>query len=87
MVFGLRGGAGISTARDSIEGKRGIDKMQRNHRTIAEKFIRDQIRIMKKHGASPKLDGEQYRKLVSDTERKFRGLDGSYANSSRISHT
>jgi hypothetical protein len=41
---------------------------------IAERFIKDQFAIMKKHGGEPKLTAERYRALLSATERSFNSL-------------
>jgi hypothetical protein len=48
--------------------------MSKDPNILAEKFLKDQIRIMKKHGKEPKLGAEQYQKLLEDTQRAFRGL-------------
>ncbi|HVS89146.1 MAG TPA: hypothetical protein VHF01_13125 [Candidatus Acidoferrum sp.] len=41
---------------------------------MAEKFLRDQIRIMKKHGKGPKLSSAQKEKLVSEIKASFESL-------------
>ncbi len=41
---------------------------------LAKRFVRDQIEIMKKHGAAPKLTPEQRRDLVTSTKRTFDGF-------------
>jgi hypothetical protein len=41
---------------------------------IAERFIRDQFAIMKKHGPEPKLTPARYRALLSATEKSFDSL-------------
>jgi len=41
---------------------------------VAEKFIRSQFKIMKKHGSMPKLDAEQYRRVVVAAQKTFQSL-------------
>ncbi len=41
---------------------------------MAEQFLRDQIRIMKKHGKAPKLTPAQKKTLVSDIKASFESL-------------
>jgi hypothetical protein len=48
--------------------------MPNDLKALTERFLKDQIRIMKKHGKGPNLGTEEYRKLVEDTQRSFRGL-------------
>lgn len=49
--------------------------MLKDHpRVIAEKYIQDQLGIMKKYGSAPDLDEEAYQKLLSETQRTFEVL-------------
>ena len=48
--------------------------MRTDPNILAERFIKDQIKIMKKHGKGPTLGTEEYKKLVEDTQRTFRTL-------------
>lgn len=48
--------------------------MRRDAHSVAERFIRDQFKIMKKHGGTPKLDEDEYRRLVTDAEKTFQML-------------
>ena len=41
---------------------------------VAERFIKDQFAIMRKHGKAPRLDSEQYARLIADTSRTLTGL-------------
>jgi hypothetical protein len=41
---------------------------------MAEQFLRDQIRIMKKHGKGPKLSSAQREKLLSEIKASFESL-------------
>jgi hypothetical protein len=43
-------------------------------RTNAEKFIEDQIKIMSKHGSTPKLSKERYEEAVAGAERTFAAM-------------
>ena len=43
-------------------------------RKDAEAFIKDQIRIMSKHGDAPKLSAKRYREVVAETERSFQSM-------------
>lgn len=44
---------------------------------MAEKFVREQIAIMKKHGSAPRLDAERRREFVASVQRTFETLQGS----------
>jgi hypothetical protein len=59
--------------------------MQEDTRHVAEKFIRDQFKIMEKHGSAPKLGTKEYRKLITTTQKTFQALreNSSRENSSR----
>jgi hypothetical protein len=48
--------------------------MQVTTRNVAENFIRDQLKIMEKHGSAPKLGTKEYRKLIDDTQKTFQAL-------------
>jgi len=48
--------------------------MQPTTRELADKFLRDEFRIMEKHGGAPQLDPQQYEKLLSDTQKSFEVL-------------
>lgn len=48
--------------------------MPKDLRALADRFLKDQIRIMKKHGNGPKLGHEEYQKLLEDTRRAFSNL-------------
>ena len=43
-------------------------------RRDAEAFIKDQIRIMGKHGDAPKLSAKRYREVVAEAERSFQSM-------------
>ena len=53
--------------------------MRNSIKLIAEKYVKDQIRIMKKHGSDPGLDKDQYQRLVTDVENSFRKLGAEEA--------
>ncbi len=48
---------------------------------MAEKFLRDQIRIMKKHGKGPKLTSAQKEKLLSEIKASFDSLRNGHRTS------
>lgn len=48
--------------------------MKTSSRKIAERFLRDQIRIMKKHGSAPKLSSTAFKTLVTETQKSFESL-------------
>jgi hypothetical protein len=43
-------------------------------RKIAENFIKDQLRIMRKFGNEPKLSSKRYEELIAETQRSFESL-------------
>jgi len=43
---------------------------------MAERFMRDQINIMKKYGKEPKINAVQKKKLLHDTQASFESLRG-----------
>jgi hypothetical protein len=45
-----------------------------DHRSMAERFMRDQVAIMKKFGPAPKIDRDRYEQAISETQRTFRAL-------------
>ena len=51
--------------------------MSPSSRQMAEKFMRDQINIMKKYGKEPKINAEQKKKLLDDTQASFESLRGT----------
>lgn len=48
--------------------------MKKTSRQFAENFLRDQIRIMKKYGKTPKLSVDKKKKLLDDIEVSFEHL-------------
>lgn len=42
-----------------------------NLKKVAEQYIKDQFKIMAKHGKAPKLNQEQYREVVTSARRSF----------------
>lgn len=43
-------------------------------RRDAEAFIKDQMRIMTKHGSAPKLTAKRYKEVVAETEKSFQSM-------------
>jgi hypothetical protein len=43
----------------------------RDAKKLAEEYLREQAKIMQKHGSAPKLHGERYRESVIDTQRQI----------------
>ncbi len=43
-------------------------------RRDAEAFIKDQMRIMSKHGSAPKLSAKRYKEVVAETEKSFQSM-------------
>lgn len=41
---------------------------------LAAQYIRDQIRIIRKHGGTPKLTADQLRKAIASAERTFEAM-------------
>lgn len=41
---------------------------------LAEEYLKEQAKIMQKHGHAPKLRGERYRESVVDTQRQILSL-------------
>jgi hypothetical protein len=41
---------------------------------LAQRFIKEQLAIMKKYGAAPRLTADQRKELVTSTERTFESL-------------
>jgi hypothetical protein len=61
-----------------------------SNRQLAQKFVRDQLRIMRDHGGAPKLDAERRREFVAAVERTFASLRSakslSRPSAARTSH-
>jgi hypothetical protein len=51
--------------------------MSPSSRKMAEQFMRDQINIMKKYGKEPKINAEQKKKMLNDTQAAFESLRGA----------
>ena len=43
-------------------------------RKDAEAFIKDQIKIMSKYGAAPKLSAKRYKEVVAEAEKSFQSM-------------
>jgi len=49
--------------------------MARNETTkLAQNFLKDQAAIIKKHGNTPKMSGQNFRRVMNDTKRTFEHL-------------
>jgi hypothetical protein len=44
---------------------------------LAEEYLKEQAKIMEKHGSAPKLRGERYRESVVDTQRQILTLSAA----------
>ena len=55
--------------------------MKLSSRKVADNFLRDQIRIMRKHGSAPKLTPAQYKKILAETQKSFESLRGTPSES------
>jgi hypothetical protein len=45
-----------------------------DHRLMAERFMRDQLAIMKRFGTAPKIGRDRYEEAISGTQRTFKAL-------------
>jgi hypothetical protein len=48
--------------------------MDGNTKTLAKRFIEQQLAIMKKYGGQPQLDPDQYEKAVQQTQRTLEAM-------------
>lgn len=52
---------------------------------LAQNFLRDQAEIIKKHGHTPKMSGQNFRRVMNDTRKTFENLRAAYSKSTPIS--
>jgi hypothetical protein len=50
---------------------------------LAEEYLREQAKIMEKHGGAPKLHGQRYRESVTDTQRTIQTLSDARNNKNK----
>jgi hypothetical protein len=50
---------------------------------LAQEYIKEQARIMRKYGPAPKLSGERYQEAVHDTQRIIQTLSSAQNKQSK----
>jgi hypothetical protein len=48
--------------------------MKKDLHAFAERYMRDQVAIMKKHGSAPSIGSDRFDAAVRSTQRAFEGL-------------
>jgi hypothetical protein len=46
---------------------------------LAQSFLKDQAEIIKKHGNTPKLSGQNFKRAMNDTTKTFAALKAASA--------
>lgn len=52
--------------------------------SVAEQFIKDQLKIMEKYGHAPNLTPDQYKTLLSQTRKSFEALRPQAAKPAKV---
>jgi hypothetical protein len=55
--------------------------MTKDLQNLAEKFMSDQVAIMKRHGNEPKVDDARYEETVRSAQRVFKNLSNACTRS------
>jgi hypothetical protein len=48
---------------------------------LAQNYLRDQAAIIRKHGHTPKMSGQNFRRVMNDTKKTFDNLKAAYSKS------